>query len=139
MFADFDDEVPPKAARPKPKRTSERSGLILPVARFNRRIRKVSGLPRCGKPAAVYLTAVIEYMLSEVLESAGLIAKECKKHRITPRHINLAIRTDQELEILLRKTIISGGGVFTAPKGDAKEIEPKEEPAEIAPKETAPE
>lgn len=67
---------------------------------------------RIGSGAPVYLMAVIEYLVAELLELAGNAAADNKKRRIVPRHLTLAIRQDDELNKLLEHVIISDGGVL---------------------------
>merc|ERR1712083_544711 len=91
---------------------SARAGLQFPVGRTSRYLRKGRYAPRIGGGAPVYLAAVMEYLAAEVLELAGNAARDNKKLRITPRHLQLAIRNDEELNTLLGRATIAQGGVL---------------------------
>merc|ERR1712228_744592 len=85
----------------KSKSRSSRAGLQFPVGRIHRLLRKGNYAERVGAGAPVYLVAVMEYLAAEVLELAGNAARDNKKTRIIPRHLQLAIRNDEELNKLL--------------------------------------
>ena len=51
-------------------------------------------------------------MCAEVLELACNAARDNKKSRVVPRHIQLAIRNDEELSKLLGTVTIAAGGVL---------------------------
>ena len=91
---------------------SAKAGLIFPIGRIRRHLRQGRYAKMIGKGAAIYMAAVLEYMASELLEISGNAAKEFKKKRIMPRHIQLAVRGDEELDKLLEDVTISEGGVI---------------------------
>ncbi|XP_043859287.1 uncharacterized protein LOC122754920 [Dromiciops gliroides] len=99
-------------ARAKAKTRSSRAGLQFPVGRVHRLLRKGNYSERVGAGAPVYLAAVLEYLTAEILELAGNAARDNKKTRIIPRHLQLAIRNDEELNKLLGKVTIAQGGVL---------------------------
>merc|ERR1711942_64143 len=96
----------------KAKSRSSRAGLQFPVGRIHRLLRKGNYAERVGAGAPVYLAAVMEYLAAEVLELAGNAARDNKKTRIIPRHLQLAIRNDEELNKLLAGVTIAQGGVL---------------------------
>ncbi|KAI9088308.1 histone H2A.2 [Phlyctochytrium arcticum] len=91
---------------------SARAGLQFPVGRIHRLLRKGNYAQRVGAGAPVYLAAVLEYLAAEILELAGNAARDNKKTRIIPRHLQLAIRNDEELNKLLGNVTIAQGGVL---------------------------
>lgn len=99
-------------ARSKAKTRSSRAGLQFPVGRVHRLLRKGHYAERVGAGAPVYMAAVLEYLAAEVLELAGNAARDNKKARIIPRHLQLAVRNDEELNKLLHGVTISSGGVL---------------------------
>jgi len=90
---------------------SSKAGLQFPVGRIHRLLKKGNYAQRVGAGAPVYLAAVLEYLAAEILELAGNAARDNKKQRIIPRHLQLAIRNDEELHKLLGNVVISQGGV----------------------------
>ena len=99
-------------AKQKAKTRSFRAGLQFPVGRVHRFLRKGHYADRIGSGAPVYLAAVLEYLSAEILELAGNAARDNKKQRIIPRHLQLAVRNDEELNKLLSGVTIAAGGVL---------------------------
>lgn len=96
----------------KPVSRSTRAGITFPVGRISRFLREGRYARRIGGGAPVYLAAVLEYLCAEILELAGNAAKDNKRTRIVPRHIQLAVRNDEELNKLMAGVTIASGGVL---------------------------
>ncbi|KAJ1973602.1 histone H2A [Dimargaris verticillata] len=94
------------------KTRSSRAGLQFPVGRVHRHLRNGNYAQRIASGAPVYLAAVLEYLTAEILELAGNASRDNKKSRIIPRHLQLAIRNDEELNKLLGNVTIAQGGVL---------------------------
>jgi len=119
-----------KTAKIKTSR-SRKAGLVFPVSRMARHMRQGRFSNRLSGSAPVYLAAVLEYLAAEVMELAGNAARDNNRSRIVPRHLQLAIRSDEELNKLLHNVTLAASGVIPhihmslLPKG-TKEVEYEE-------------
>mmetsp|Transcript_27322 Transcript_27322/g.47854 ORF Transcript_27322/g.47854 Transcript_27322/m.47854 type:complete len:165 (-) Transcript_27322:96-590(-) len=104
--------------------------LTIPIAKVSKYLRRQGFTGRIQKTAPIFMTAVCEYIIGEILELAGNVAKDNKKNRITPRHIQLAVRGDEELSKYLGHVTIAGGGV---PPNIQQNLLPKKAEKKTAP------
>jgi histone H2A len=131
-----------KAEGKKAVSRSAKAGLQFPVGRIGRFLKKGKFATRVGAGAPVYLAAILEYLTAEILELAGNAARDNKKTRIIPRHIQLAVRNDEELNKLFGGVTIAQGGVLPnihsvlIPKSSSKEGAEKKAP-KVSKKKTA--
>ena len=123
-----------KAKGTKSKTRSFRAGLQFPLGRIHRHLRKGNYAQHVGAGTPVYMAAVLEYLSAEILELVGNAARYNKKTRIIPRHLQLAVRNDEELNKLLGGVTIAQGGVLPniqavlLPKKTEKNPKPKAMP-----------
>lgn len=105
----------PKSDLSKKRRNvsrSKRAKLTLPVGRVARLLKDGNVASRISGSSAVFLTAVLQYMTAEVIALAGATAQGHSHKKITPRYIQLAVRSDDELRELLGSVTIGEGGVL---------------------------
>ena len=62
----------------------------------------------------MYLAAVVEYLVAELLELTVKAASQAKNKskRLSPRALTLAVRHDDDLGALLQNVTLSRGGVI---------------------------
>ncbi len=95
---------------------AKKIGLVFNVGVVDAQLRLLVGAQKVKKKrqkgrrgvttlASVYLAAVLEYLVAEVIELAGNATKVDKTaKRINPRHVMLGMRADQELNELCHRT-----------------------------------
>jgi histone H2A len=110
-----------------------KAGLDFPVARIHRYMKEGRLADRVSFKAAINIAALLEFLAAEVLELASESAQvQGKKRRIIkPRHINLAVRGDDELARLLgESTVIPAGGTipYIQPELERKNKNKKKKP-----------
>lgn len=93
----------------------KRANIVFPPGLAQKFIRKFGKLSvRVGVTAGVYLAAVLEYIITEVLSLASAEATKDKRVRIKPRHILLGVSNDADMNELLHtklQVVIPEGGV----------------------------
>merc|ERR1712188_176253 len=94
------------------KSKTSRAGLTFPVGRITRYLRNGRYSNRVSPGAGIFCSAVLEYLMAEVVELAGNACADNKRKTISPRHLMLAVRNDEELSQLFAKTVIPGSGVL---------------------------
>lgn len=100
---------------------NEKAGLTMPISRVAGIMKREGGTKRVGGSAPVYMSAVAEYIATELLEVAGNNTLKSKRKRITPEDIAVAIRSDRELNLVCGNVGLAVNGVV---KGVTKAITP---------------
>ncbi|XP_014251375.1 histone H2A-like isoform X2 [Cimex lectularius] len=98
------------------------AGLTLSVTRCVKLMKHTMPVKRISPLAGVFIAGALEYLIKEVFDLAANIANLYGKVRVTPRHILLAIKNDEELDSLLAAVTIAQGGVAPLPNMIQKEI-----------------
>ena len=118
-IAEGDQSVAKFTVEDETKNTSrqDKAGIIFPPSITEKFLRNF-GFAKLmiTKNAPVYLAAVLEYVVQDILQLSADMARENKRVRITIRDLELSVRTDSELAILFRRCKINfiGGGVVPA-------------------------
>ena len=99
----------PAATKPKLSR-SARADLEMPVARIGRHLKKQHYFKRISDATPVFMAAVLQFLVGEVLDLAGIACKNDGRQRIVPSNIFKGIQEDDSLLQLFDNIVISEGG-----------------------------
>lgn len=91
---------------------AERAGTIFAPARCLRLLRAGRYSERMGKSAGAFMAGVLQYITEELCELSGDMCESRKRKTISPEHLNLAIRSDNELAKLMYMSTIAQGGML---------------------------
>ena len=100
---------------------TDMAGIYLSISRIEHLIRNnATGKKRVSGTAAVYFAAVLDYIVSEIIELACKTTIKHNKKTITARYLYLSLRTDYELSKLIFDdfTILGGGFSESAKEPD---------------------
>lgn len=105
---------------PASAKKSEKGGkVIFKPAQLHRILRDKTKM-RVSHKAIVAVAALLEYVLGEIIEASTNMCSEEGKRKVVSKHISLAIRKDEELNILGKHWLIKEGGVLPTAVADTK-------------------
>lgn len=91
---------------------ASRAGIVFAPARCTRLLRQGRYSERMSSGAGAYMAGVLQYVCEELCELAGDMCESRKRKTISPEHLNLAIRSDNELAKLMYMATIAQGGML---------------------------
>jgi histone H2A len=80
--------------------------LIFPPCRFAVRMKKLRLAKRFGLGASVFMAAVMQYLVMEVLDMSNHACRHHHKRLIIPRHIQVAFQGDEDLNKLVHSLLL---------------------------------
>lgn len=92
-----------------------KSGIIFPPSIVEKFLRNFGySKIMVTDSAPVYLAAVLEYLTYEILDLSSNYCKDNKRKRVTVRDLEIVVKNDNELNMMLKKINVSflGGGVI---------------------------
>lgn len=85
-------------------------GNVIKASHIKKMLKKTTKL-RVSKDACKAVSAVLIYIISEIMDGARNIANADGKKKILPKHVNFAISKDSELDHIGHNWMIKNGGV----------------------------
>lgn len=87
--------------RRRQKRTRSQRGE-LPFSLVDRFLREEFHSSRLSSSALSFLTSVLEYLTSNILELAGEVAHTTGRKRVTPEDVRLVVQNNEQLRQLFK-------------------------------------
>lgn len=110
------NSLPTQADKTERQTMQSKAGLMFPVARILKKMKRGRYADRISTYSAVGVAAVLEYLTAEMIEMSGefCLGKDKKtSNTIKPRHICLAVKNDEEMNAAIGPSvIIPMGGVI---------------------------
>lgn len=94
-------EAKAKKSRSSRSSRSSRAGLLFPVSRIDRQLRRGQFAECFGAGTPVYLAAVLQWVTHEAMDMAGRISKKSNQQCISPCHLWMAVKNSSVLKHLL--------------------------------------
>ncbi|SAM01194.1 hypothetical protein [Absidia glauca] len=112
------DQAAHPSSRHARRSKQSRAGLVFPVTRVHQKLRSTDYVPRVSISASLYMASALEYLTSDIIESAGWVTIDREKKTIAPRDLLKAIQDDDTLRALLTTregALIAGAGWVQPP------------------------
>jgi len=103
---------------PKKEKGEDKELTTFKPAHIKRCVKKLTKM-RVSKDTLKATSSAITYIILEILDGAKSISKNEGKKKMSPRHINSAITSDDELSILLKNYVIQSGGIRQKSSGES--------------------
>ena len=91
-------------------RKETKAGLIFSVSRCSTMMKRMRLSRTQERYAPVFMAAVLQFLCTELFDMAGEVCAQKKKKTISPQHLQIAARNDEEFMKLMGMTQISQGG-----------------------------
>jgi len=102
------------------KKKSGVSRTSFKLALLHRLVRSLTKI-RVSNKAIIGLAVALEYIICEMIEAAKLICDEEGRKKILTKHLYLAIRKDEELNVFTKHWVLKDGGVYPGSSFEQKQ------------------
>lgn len=101
-----------KSSSSSRKTTSEKSGIVFPVAKIAKRLVRARDTDRVSPKTPVYIAAALQYAMAELIELSAQSTAASGRKRIAPKDIIRAYQNDAGLwELFQNHRVLVGGAI----------------------------